>query len=380
MRTISVFTMHREDEINLLDVFRKLMRRKKFIAIFVFVCTVAATIYSLLATKIYKSEATLFPIGQDPSAGLAALIGSNAATSILGSIMMRNSLATPLIAILESRSLAERLIERHNLKKVFYDNKWDEDKNQWKVSSDDIPNIEDALIKFEKIFKVTEESDTTLIRIEAFMEDPKLSAGLVSSAIEELDKFLLKNELTVSKRNRIFIEGQLENYKAEFLETGKKLSQFYSDNQISNRDPRLDVDVTIMTKIQKMGLSDISQEIARLKEKKEQLAGKLREARIVKNVPQQVYLEYLTGYYNLLGEANRILTQQYELAKIEEAKEDISFQVIDPPRVPIYRYSPKRKLIVIVAFAASLFLAVIIVFFLEYMKNMIEIEKRVKTR
>jgi uncharacterized protein involved in exopolysaccharide biosynthesis len=62
-----------------------------------------------------------------------------------------------------------------------------------------------------------------------------------------------------------------------------------------------------------------------------------------------------------------LLTQQYELAKIEEAKDELTFQVIDYAIAPETRIKPQRTLMVVLAGVVSLFLGIFIVFFLEYL-------------
>jgi tyrosine-protein kinase Etk/Wzc len=70
-----------------------------------------------------------------------------------------------------------------------------------------------------------------------------------------------------------------------------------------------------------------------------------------------------------------LMTQQYEMAKIDEAKEDITFQIIDPAIPPEKRVKPKRKLNVMLAGVVSLFVGIFLVFFLEYLANLKEKEK-----
>ncbi len=62
-----------------------------------------------------------------------------------------------------------------------------------------------------------------------------------------------------------------------------------------------------------------------------------------------------------------LLTQQFEMAKIEEAKDDLAFQIIDPAVAPEKRSRPKRTLNVMITGLASLFLGVFLAFFLEYL-------------
>lgn len=57
-----------------------------------------------------------------------------------------------------------------------------------------------------------------------------------------------------------------------------------------------------------------------------------------------------------------LLTQQYELAKIQEAQEDISFQVLDPAIAPEKKSGPKRTRNVLLALLASTILGVLLTF------------------
>ena len=58
------------------------------------------------------------------------------------------------------------------------------------------------------------------------------------------------------------------------------------------------------------------------------------------------------------------------MAKIEEAKEDVAFQVVDPAIPPEERIKPNRRLIVMLAGIVSLFAGIFFVFFLEYIANL----------
>jgi uncharacterized protein involved in exopolysaccharide biosynthesis len=83
-------------------------------------------------------------------------------------------------------------------------------------------------------------------------------------------------------------------------------------------------------------------------------------------VPQgkvpQAGLEYVrklrdVKYYETIFE---IIARQFEMAKLDEAKEGAVVQVVDPALVPDRKSSPKRALIMLVALAIGLFLGVLL--------------------
>jgi capsule polysaccharide export protein KpsE/RkpR len=69
------------------------------------------------------------------------------------------------------------------------------------------------------------------------------------------------------------------------------------------------------------------------------------------------------------GKMLEILVPQYEMAKMEEAKEDISFQVIDKAVPPIYKFKPAIKKNVLLSGILSIFLGVFLSFFLQYLER-----------
>jgi uncharacterized protein involved in exopolysaccharide biosynthesis len=64
-----------------------------------------------------------------------------------------------------------------------------------------------------------------------------------------------------------------------------------------------------------------------------------------------------------------LIAQQLEKAMMAEVKENFAFKVIDPPRVPDQRISPKRTQMVVIAFVLSLFVGIFIAFVVEYVQR-----------
>ena len=64
------------------------------------------------------------------------------------------------------------------------------------------------------------------------------------------------------------------------------------------------------------------------------------------------------------------LSKQHEMAKLTEAKDSSSFQVLDSAVVPVQKVKPKRSMIVISWMAAGFLLSVMSAFLLEYLEKM----------
>jgi len=108
-----------DDEINLLDYWRVLVKRKVLIGIIVGVAFVGSIIYSLTLPKIYASTASIFPPQQESSmSGIASQL-SGGLGSLAGGFLGINTPVDQWLAILKSETIRDAVIQRFDLIKVF---------------------------------------------------------------------------------------------------------------------------------------------------------------------------------------------------------------------------------------------------------------------
>jgi len=356
-----------QQEINILEYWDVLKRGFRTIVLITFVATSLSIGISLVLPKTYRAEAMLMPLG-GTKMGVSAAVAQMGLGGLLGGLTGGSSNSIQIMAILKSRTLAEKIIEKDNLLPVLFSKKWDAEEKKWKG---DAPTMEEAVNKLRQDVSFVEDKKDQTILLSAEFRDPNLTADVVNDFIKELALHINQNTFTMAKKNRIFIEGQLERNKMELLSAGKELTSFYSANKVSNAVPTVDVDVAVKKAVDSSA-DNAGQGDDRLDELQRQLEDVNRQLTdtVVKQVPQQVYLQYLTLRQDLLGKVNVLLTQQYEMAKIEESKEDLTFQVIDWAEVPIKRFKPQRSRIVVTAFVMSGLIAVFFVFFREYIAKL----------
>ena len=112
----------------------------------------------------------------------------------------------------------------------------------------------------------------------------------------------------------------------------------------------------------------LKEEIKNLRKKLQGLQGRLNYV----SLPEyQLNLQKLQAQMSIAQGLFETLVKEYEMAKAQEMKEQISFQVIDPPYIPDPEkpYKPKKKLIVAVALVSGLFLGIFAAFFREWLDN-----------
>ncbi len=383
-----------EEEINLLDYFRVLKKHLGKIILLTFICTGLGAGTALTIKKKYKAEATITPLSQSGGGGgaLAALAAQAASIPLVGGQLgLGSQKSGQIIGILKSRTLIENIVRDFNLMPYFFEKRWDDKEKKWLPDMSFLGSKENDPAKIEreiledsvraiqkKVLSVEEDKKTNLIKIQVELKNPELAATITNRFLVYLQDFINNNQLTVAKRNRIFIEDQLQKNKMDLLEAGKQLNQFYSSNQISSTLPQIDVHVGKLEEAPPT-FEELRSATQQVQQQSESLKSKISEAKkegVVHAVPSQVYLQYLTLQRELLGKVNGLLTQQYQMAKIEEAKEDLSFQIIDSAIPPAHPSKPQVLLIVAVSFVGGLFMSIFFAFFLEYVRKMREKEPK----
>jgi tyrosine-protein kinase Etk/Wzc len=361
------------DEVTLFDYWQVISKRKWGIIALCAVMTVGTLVVSLFLQKIYESTATLLPqLESNNGVGLGALFASGAASSAAQSlgISLPGSPATPtdvFTAMLKSRIMADDIIRRFNLMEHY----------ETKTMHDARGSLEGAtriVVTKEKVIKVAVED-----------RDPQLASDIANFYVSNLDR--LNQTLSVSKarENRKFIEQRLAENQSELVKVENALKEFQTQNRTVaiEAQSKAMIEATAMiqaqimaqeVQLQVMGsyLSSNNPEIARVqssiselrkqlqimetgKSGKERLPGdRLRPA--ITSVPT-LALEYgrLARDLKVQETLYALLISQYEQAKLTEARDTPTVQVLDPA-IPAERKSrPKILLNVLIAGILSLF-------------------------
>jgi uncharacterized protein involved in exopolysaccharide biosynthesis len=374
-----------EEEVTLFDYWQVIFKRKWRIIALCSVMVGAALFISLLLPKIYESTATLLPqLESNNGLGLGALLGSGAAGSAAQSlgISLPGAPATPtdlFTAMLKSRIMADDVIRRFNLME-HYEKKTMQDTRLILEGSTRIA------VSKEKVIKVTVED-----------RDPQLASDIANFYVSNLDR--LNQTLSVSKarENRKFIEQRLAETQGELVKVENALKEFQTQNRTvaieAQSKAMIDAAATIQAQImahevqlQVMGtyLASDNPEIVRIQsslgELRKQLqimesgkGGKDRQAGdrlrpAITSVPA-LALEYgrLTRNLKVQETLYALLISQHEQAKLTEARDTPTVQVLDPA-IPAERKSrPKHSLNVLIAGVLSLLIGIFWAFVREAM-------------
>jgi len=332
-----------------------------------------AVAVSFLLPKHYEATVKVVP-GENSSSGMMGLPGklANMENSGVGNGVSLALDATGLLGgktptafyveILKSRSLADNIIDRFNLRVRYWKT------GRWWPGSYYITRK-----KLSSFTDIDEDKKSNVITLTVTDYDPETAAQIANAYVAELNRAAAGLNTGEAHRERIFLEGRLKEAKQDLDQTALALSQYSSKNTIMDPQDQgramMDAAARVQGEIiaaeaELKGLqqiySDDNVRVRTLKARLETLQGKLhgmtgKQAQPpapTPDYPSMTSLPILGYRYSDLYRQTKIqeaiyefLTQQYETAKIDEAKELPSVRVMDPAVPPERKSSPHRVLI-----------------------------------
>jgi len=199
-----------EDEINLLDLIKVILKNLRLIGIIIGVVVVATAIISLIMTPVYESKAVIMPTTQTKDIGVGSMLAQQFGISGPSSPM-----ATEVVSLLKSNTLRERIIKRYNLLKLFFEDNYEELKKQ----KNENELLWMGLRRFDGITKVNFKQKDNTIEIVVGYKDPKIARDLVNYTLAELTDYMSSEAKRVAETNKKYLESQLENTADPFIKT-----------------------------------------------------------------------------------------------------------------------------------------------------------------
>ena len=284
-----------------------------------------------------SSLASIVPAAISKSPGLMGLAGDLMGVKSNGAVFAK---------VLQSRTVADHLIKRFDLRKKYHLSRW-----------------EDARTKLFSRTLIVEDKKSGVITVSFQDHDADLATAITDAYVEELGSVLANVSTSAAKRERIFIEQRLADENKNLQDAEQQFSQFASTNMALDvpEQTKLTVEAAarlqgelIAAKAQLEGLKQTyTEENIRVKSAQahvnelERALTKINSGRAagiqdptspypsVKSLPL-LGVKWADLYRNtkIRETVVELLTQQYEMARIQEAKEIPSVRVLDPASKP----------------------------------------------
>ena len=370
-----LFEMIGSDEINLLEYFSVLSKRKRFIGALTVGVFVLSIVGSLLLPDRFAATARVMQGAQDNSMKVSMMAAlPDGLGSAAGGLFGKSS-TDAWVGILESNSVRDGIIKRFGLREAY--------------GKDTIEDTRKEL--GGNISVVNTKEDVVVITVED--EDPRKAAAMANAFVDELDRINRDAVMTSGKSTRLFVEKRLVETKGELTRIEDGIRAFQMANKALKLDDQSaaiiesfgdlrgrlaakEVELQVLRSYatdSNPQMQTIKAEIGGLRRQlTDAQEGTLRDIFIPTNRIPDLSLQYA----RLLRDAKvqetlfELLTQQYELARIQEAKDSPTIQVLDLATVPEKKSGPKRGLIVVLAAFSALVLTSIWAFIAEYLAGM----------
>lgn len=349
--------------VNVLDLLVALAKHKKVVIGLPLVAAALAAAISLTLPNVYSGRTKVLPPQQTQStSAVLAQLGylAGLAGSAASGLKNPNDL---YVGVLKSRSVADNLIQRFDLNRL-YDRKYQSDTRKELADRTAIVAGRDGIIT-----------------IDVEDRDPKRAAELANAYVDELFKLTKVLAVTEASQRRLFFERQLgqakENLARAELATRQALNkgglvQVEGQGRVmAETSARLRAELTVkeiqigamrtfaseqnpelLRTQQQVGV--IKRELARIEGTTTEQPGALatEPGKGIDNLRLLRELKYHEATFELLA-------KQYELAKIDEAKDSAVIQVLDKAIEPDRKSRPHRRLIVVVSGFTALLAALL---------------------
>jgi len=358
-------------EVSVLDIVALLAGHRRFIGRFVLAALVLAIIVSFLLPVRYEAQVVLLPPQQNSSMSsmlMSQLGGLSSLASLAGGGLNLKNPVDMYVSLLTSRTVEDAMIQRFGLMAEYREKR-----------------LSDARKEFESRTSAVAGTKDGMIRITVEDRDPKRAAELANGYVDEFRKLSASLAITEAARRRLFFESQLQQAKndlADAEEAMKKMEQTTGVLQIDSQARSLIESAAILRgqvvakEVQIQGMRSFAaednpelilakQELASLQSQLQQLAGSHNDADSDIILSRGKVTASGLDYIRRLREVKyretifELLAKEFEMAKLDEAREGSIIQVVDSGVVPDKRSSPHRLLIIagstILAFLVAIF-------------------------
>jgi uncharacterized protein involved in exopolysaccharide biosynthesis len=359
---------------------RLLWSRRRFFLRIAGVGLLVSTLVAFLIPKSYTATTQLMPPDPQSTTGMAMMAAMAAKGGGLGAmagdLLGLKSSGAMFIGVLRSQTAQEHLIEQFDLKKVYGKSL-----------------VVEARKGLDENTSISEDRKSGIITIDVTDHSPQRAAAMASAYVDQLNVLVAGLSTTAAHRERVFLEDRLHVAKQDLDEASSQLAQFSSKNHTLDiqQEGRALLDAAgsiagqmIAGQSQLEGLRQIytdhsprvralNARVGELRRQLEKLGGVEAKEAAADNsavsvsgqsgdpvLPQSNGLPYPTirslpllgakyaDYYRrakVQETVFELLTEQYELAKVQEAKETPSVKVLDPARIPEKKSFPPRLVI-----------------------------------
>lgn len=345
----------------------RLLLNHRFFLLRIAACGLAlGALIAFTTPKQYESRTQLMPPDTESGSEIGSLLamatrGGSGLGMLAGDMLGLKTSGSLFIGILRSRTIEDRIVRKFDLLTVYHTTRQDS-----------------ARRRLEAGTQISEDRKSGIIAIQVTDQSPQRAAAIARAYISELDRLVVELNTSAAHRERVFLEERLKTVKQDLDASAKDFSEFASQNTAIDikEQSKAMLDAAAGLEAQMIaaqseleGLRQIYSDnfvrVRAVRARIDELQKKLRELGggdlgSPANGEPPLYpsirkLPLLGVTYSDLYRRTKIqetlfelLTQQSELAKVQEAKETPSVKVLDEAFIPERKSFPPRLLIMFI--------------------------------
>jgi uncharacterized protein involved in exopolysaccharide biosynthesis len=357
--------MPEEDEISLLDLLQTVVENLRLLVLGPLAVGVVALGISFGIEPTFTAKTQFLPPQQQQSSAAALLQSLGSLGGLAGAASGLKNPSDQYLAFMKSQTVADAMIERFKLTERY-----------------EAKTRTDARLALAANTRASSGKDG-LIAVEVDDKDPAFAAQLANAYVEELRKLLGRLAVTEAQQRRLFFEKQVQEAKTSLAEAEKELGATGVSAATLKSSPVAAVEAvarlkgSITAQEVKLGsmrgyLTDsapeFKQALVELATLRAELAKAEKNEPVAQGRGQDSYIDRFREfkYRETLYE---LFVRQYELARVDEAREGAVIQVVDVAQAPERKSKPKKAMIAVVATLAAGFALLLFVFVRQALRN-----------
>jgi tyrosine-protein kinase Etk/Wzc len=350
-----------------LDVVLTLARRWRIVALFFCVGAAAGVAYALLSPSWYSATLTVVPSQRSQESAAMSL----AARLPVGLDTVSTDVQR-IQAVLQSTSVADEVIKKFDLPARY-----------------ETAHVEKTRATLASHCVTRVDRRSGLVSLTCEDKDPKRAMNMAAFYGEVGNRVFGRVSASSAAEERRFLENQVLKARTDVDEASRKLREFQEKHKIVDLPEQSKAVISAMASIKgeliskqlelsyltsfsartEAGVVQLQQQIAIMESKLNQLERMQQTAASTgsagsgagtgsaksdffpgaMNVPELRFeLEQLMREQKVRETVFSLMTQRFEMAKVDEARDTSTFQILDHPTLPTYRSRPNRPRVVAV--------------------------------
>jgi uncharacterized protein involved in exopolysaccharide biosynthesis len=327
-----------------------LLRNLRWLVFVPLLAAALAVAVSYALPSRFTAQTSFLPPQQQQSAASSALASLGTLAGIAGGAAGLRSAADQYVALLQSVTVADRIVDAFELKRVY-----DEELRV------------DTRRKLETRVRISSNKKDGLIYIEVDDEDPARAASMANRYVDELRRVTAELAITEAQQRRQFFQKQLEQTKQRLAAAQLALQQSGVDQGVLRAEPRAAAEAYARLRAEmtaaEMRLAalrgNLTEDAPEVRTQ-QGVVGALR-AQLAKTEQPRAEgggADFISRFREFKYQETllELFARQFELARVDEAREGALIQVVDPAAPPERKSWPKRGIVAVATFLVVLLL------------------------